>query len=655
MRESCYDCSVFLLFLILSVSLICQDREGTIDCFFPENFQIREVNYSTSITLKILLVEFADIKHRALPSAYTEKDFENLFFSENIYVSPNMYSPDGKEVWGSLRDYYSIMSNGKLNIRGKILNHNSTPEGSSELQWIKLDSNKFYYHNYRGGVFRVEAKTKAQNLGLDISTNDSTFLVIIYAGHTYRAPAGEAANTLNPQAYYSQHEYIMGERFASYSPYESERPDAHFAHIGIHSHEFAHLLGIPDYNNKRFDLMSGGEYNGPERECACPAPINPIHRKSLGWLNYNEISSDTIISPTYSLKTSQLYKIRDKNIGANYFIIEFRKFNGFMSLGGNITSDYNSHITNLTCDRGILVWRVAFNTVVGLIYADGKNDENYDGHIFPGNHNVKVISPWSDSRIPYDGHLWYPTTKPSNNCGMEIISENDENYTLKLYSQNPLNAPPSKPREFYVNRTKPDEVTLNWEANFEPDIITNGYYKIYKCESSDNNPTSFEYLTTVDAYIDGNPVTSWKDYETNSGILNNKFYRITAVDNSNKESVPSEYDWTTQNNQTRNIDVLSEEPLKNYLLQNYPNPFNPSTIISYNIPSNSYIKLELFSVTGEKLVTLVNSLKEAGYYNQELKADELGLSSGTYFYRLIAIDNSSGKEFVETKKLLLMK
>jgi hypothetical protein len=133
---------------------------------------------------------------------------------------------------------------------------------------------------------------------------------------------------------------------------------------------------------------------------------------------------------------------------------------------------------------------------------------------------------------------------------------------------------------------------------------------------------------------------SFTDNKVSTGTYN---YRLKQID----------FDGTFEYSDEVEVNVLV--PGKFSLSQNYPNPFNPSTIISYNIPSNSYIKLDLFSVTGEKLVTLVNSLKEAGYYNQELKADELGLSSGTYFYRLIAIDNSSGKEFVETKKLLLMK
>jgi hypothetical protein len=404
---------------------------------------------------------------------------------------------------------------------------------------------------------------------------------------------------------------------------------------------------LPDLSNKKFDLMSGGEYNGPNRECACPAPLNPFHRKLLGWLDYNNISIDTIIQSTYNLRNSQLFKIKDSNIGANYFIIEYRRFDELMNLGNNIKSDYNSYISNLTYESGILVWRVFFNTVVGLIYADGIDDENYDGHIFPGNKNVKIISPWSDSRIPYDEHLWYPNTKPTINCGMEIISENAGHYIIKLFSINPLNASPSKPRDLSIYRNNIDEVILNWEENFEPDVINYGFYKIYKCASTDSNPTSFEYVTTISAYIGGIPVTSWTDTEANSGIPNNLFYRITVVDSTNKESVPSEYVWIRGINPAQFLNSSFEKSNEVYLFYNYPNPFNAMTTIKFQIVEPGFVTLNVYDLLGREIATLINEEKERGAY--EITFDASNLSSGMYIYR-IKVNN-----FEDVKKMMIMK
>ena len=91
------------------------------------------------------------------------------------------------------------------------------------------------------------------------------------------------------------------------------------------------------------------------------------------------------------------------------------------------------------------------------------------------------------------------------------------------------------------------------------------------------------------------------------------------------------------------------------LSQNYPNPFNSSTNIRFALPTETSVKLEIFNLLGERIVTLVDETRQAGYYTEQFDAS--GLSSGVYLYRLQAGDPSvgSGQSFVETKKLLLLK
>jgi Secretion system C-terminal sorting domain len=86
--------------------------------------------------------------------------------------------------------------------------------------------------------------------------------------------------------------------------------------------------------------------------------------------------------------------------------------------------------------------------------------------------------------------------------------------------------------------------------------------------------------------------------------------------------------------------------------QNYPNPFNPATAISYELSANSYVVLKVYDVLGREVATLVNGRQRAGSYT--VKFDAGRLSSGVYIYKLVAEDNT-GRGFVSTKKLVLMK
>lgn len=91
------------------------------------------------------------------------------------------------------------------------------------------------------------------------------------------------------------------------------------------------------------------------------------------------------------------------------------------------------------------------------------------------------------------------------------------------------------------------------------------------------------------------------------------------------------------------------------LSHNYPNPFNPTTNISFQIPSASNVTLDLFSITGEKISSLVNEHLQSGYYTQQINAEALHLASGTYLCRMLAVDELTGKTFTQTQKLVLMK
>ncbi|MCL4550059.1 MAG: T9SS type A sorting domain-containing protein [Bacteroidetes bacterium] len=103
--------------------------------------------------------------------------------------------------------------------------------------------------------------------------------------------------------------------------------------------------------------------------------------------------------------------------------------------------------------------------------------------------------------------------------------------------------------------------------------------------------------------------------------------------------------------------IVELKPASFRLEQNYPNPFNPSTNISYQLPKGSHVTLKIYDMLGRDVATLVDEYQNAGAHNSQFSILNSQLSSGVYFYRLVAVDPSqgSGQSFVQTKKMILMK
>lgn len=87
------------------------------------------------------------------------------------------------------------------------------------------------------------------------------------------------------------------------------------------------------------------------------------------------------------------------------------------------------------------------------------------------------------------------------------------------------------------------------------------------------------------------------------------------------------------------------------LFQNNPNPFNPTTTIKYSLPAGrqelQIVTIKVYDILGREVATLVNKEQKAGNY--EVKFEASRLTSGTYYYRIVAGD------FVKTMKMILIK
>jgi len=107
------------------------------------------------------------------------------------------------------------------------------------------------------------------------------------------------------------------------------------------------------------------------------------------------------------------------------------------------------------------------------------------------------------------------------------------------------------------------------------------------------------------------------------------------------------YDISAYFGQPTSTEVFEELPSAFALQQNYPNPFNPTTQISFSLPAESQVELSIYSVTGQKLATVVNGVRAAGQHT--VAFDATNLASGVYLYRLTA------GSFSQTNRMTLIK
>ena len=94
------------------------------------------------------------------------------------------------------------------------------------------------------------------------------------------------------------------------------------------------------------------------------------------------------------------------------------------------------------------------------------------------------------------------------------------------------------------------------------------------------------------------------------------------------------------------------------LSQNFPNPFNPATVIEYALPRASEVKIQIYNILGQKVRDLVDERQEPGYKTIHWDGkDQNGteVSSGIYFYRIVAHAVHGSEDFVKSKKMTLLK
>ncbi len=84
----------------------------------------------------------------------------------------------------------------------------------------------------------------------------------------------------------------------------------------------------------------------------------------------------------------------------------------------------------------------------------------------------------------------------------------------------------------------------------------------------------------------------------------------------------------------------------------FPNPFNPETQIAFSLPISSNVKIEIYNILGQRVITLTDKRFDAGAHTVSWSSqDESGsiVASGMYFAKMTAGDFSASKKLVILK------
>jgi len=148
-------------------------------------------------------------------------------------------------------------------------------------------------------------------------------------------------------------------------------------------------------------------------------------------------------------------------------------------------------------------------------------------------------------------------------------------------------------------------------------------------------------------------------------LLGNYIWPNYYVFDTYEEEIDYLKSWTAQRLAWMDSDILlslDPSPIAVGFRLNgpFPNPFNPSTVISYELPYDLNIEINIFNLLGRKVRSLLNETRPAGQGSTiwDGKTESGHLASGGVYFISVQVrgpSNGSNIFYQETKKVLLLK
>ncbi|MBI2425329.1 MAG: M6 family metalloprotease domain-containing protein [Candidatus Hydrogenedentes bacterium] len=337
----------------------------------PELIELPKTALTGDVNVMVLLVDFPDLEGKL-----SRDHYEELLFSEGTYIT------------GSMADYYSEVSRGKVRVRGNV--HG----------WFRMPRNYSYYTNGNSGLLD---KYNKEHYPRDARRLAEDAIDVALAEGVSFPPALDALNNGTVAALFIVHagrgaeklapilrgNHIWSHKWALKKPKKVNQdlwattyltvPQE--ALLGVCVHELGHLafqwqdFYDPNYDqdgdhwdgNGMWDVMASGSYAGRELRPVHPAGFHKTFHK---WIEVEEIGASVKgvqIHPV-TRENGKVIKVRSNRYKkGQYLILENREKSLF---DGDLPGE------------GLLVWRVDESAEqegsrtpgMYLLQADGRHD-----------------------------------------------------------------------------------------------------------------------------------------------------------------------------------------------------------------------------------------------------------------------------------------
>jgi M6 family metalloprotease-like protein len=275
--------------------------------------------------LALVPIEYADVKHNP---RFSLADWERLLFSTGSYVGT---SPSGQPVYGSMNDFFREQSYGKFRVEGQA------------YQWIQVNRKRAEYASdtVRNALL-TEALDKLLARDGEHALDGYDGIFFIYAGDRYPTNRGGLY-----WPHRSNHFY-KGKRWSYFIVPEGGN---NFTSHSVITHEFGHMLGLPDLYARPEAPGSEGlgiwctMANGHGQQ-GRPRHMSAWCKEMMGWLKPTVVDpavpQHIILSPV-TANDRECLKILVRKDGSEYFLLENR-----------LARSFDKDLPN----DGLLIWRV---------------------------------------------------------------------------------------------------------------------------------------------------------------------------------------------------------------------------------------------------------------------------------------------------------